>query len=761
MSVPSSTAKFREVAARLLGRLHDAPGMVGFRKKSLDFIARFSRHSPRSLASRILLLQFFWTLFIYILVIAALWFATNLVVENSVHHQGEGWIAKLDDLGTPIYATNNPAQLKKVIDYLRDFPEVAQAKYLDDTGQEKYLDDKGKKIPAEYTRKGVQISNFSPLTDDDIQRLGRTDVEQKVPLFKKSGNSQMRISAPIWIKSIASDGMIDFKLGQKSREKIETIGYIELILDYSKVTSDLNHNIAYASIIIAVMMLVAALILRIMVRWALKPLSELEQPLTRLANGETDITVKTSGDKEIARIGVALNTTINALRERDEALRRMADHDGLTGLVNRAYFVERLEQEVKKVAQGGTNGALFFFDLDRFKNINDTYGHAAGDRLLIQVAKQLGPRIREHDIFARYGGDEFTLLAYNVDPQKVHEIAEAFIALMREFTFYEAGDTIKIYFSIGVTLINSDSLTTQEYLKEADTAVHQAKTQGRNCFRIFSRETESSAAETGVGWHERLQEVLREKLVILHYQSMVGLQGQPENMHEVLLRLPDMEQLGTEQKVISPGAFMSAAERFGLMQEFDCQVIDKAALTLSGLGSTQTVFSVNLSEQFFAKDDIPGFLEAIVAARQIEPSRFIFELSQSYIVRNIERLQAVMAELSRRGYRFAIDDFGADFGSFNYIKKFPVHFLKIDGSLIEHITTDRIAKATVRAIVEVAAELHMQTIAKNVDDEAGVALLRELGVDYAQGNYIAAPAPQLHGASHAAQPKPVKKSRKA
>lgn len=755
MSVPSSAAKFREVAASLLGRLHDAPGMVGFRKKLIDFIARFSRHSPRSLASRILLLQFFWTLFIYILVIAALWFATNLVVENSVHHQGEGWIAKLDDLGTPIYATNNPAQLKKVIDYLRDFPEVAQAKYLDDTGQEKYLDDKGKKIPAEYTRKGVQISDFSPLTDDDIQRLGRTDVEQKVPLFKKSGNSQMRISAPIWIKSIASDGMIDFKLGQKSREKIETIGYIELILDYSKVTSDLNHNIAYASIIIAVMMLVAALILRIMVRWALKPLSELEEPLTRLANGETDITVKTSGDKEIARIGVALNTTISALRERDEALRRMADHDGLTGLVNRAYFVERLEQEAKKVAHGGASSALFFFDLDRFKNINDTYGHAAGDRLLIQVAKQIGLRIRENDIFARYGGDEFTLLAYNVDPKKVQDIAEAFIALMREFTFYESDDTIKIYFSIGVTLINSNSLTMQEYLKEADTAVHQAKKQGRNCFRIFSRETESSAAETGVGWHERLQEVLREKQVILHYQSMVGLKGQLKSMHEVLLRLPD-----AEQKVISPGAFMSAAERFGLMQEFDCQVIAKAGLALSELGNPQAAFSVNLSEQFFAKEDIPGFLEAIVTAHHLEPSQLIFELSQSYIMRNIEKLQAVMAALSQRGYRFAIDDFGADFGSFNYIKKFPVHFLKIDASLIEHITTDRIAKATVRAIVEVAAELHMQTIAKNVDDEAGVALLRELGVDYAQGNYIAAPAPQPHAISLAAQPKAVKKSRK-
>jgi EAL domain-containing protein (putative c-di-GMP-specific phosphodiesterase class I) len=158
------------------------------------------------------------------------------------------------------------------------------------------------------------------------------------------------------------------------------------------------------------------------------------------------------------------------------------------------------------------------------------------------------------------------------------------------------------------------------------------------------------------------------------------------------------------------------------------------------------VFSVNLSEQFFAKVDIPGFLEAIISAHHVEPGQLIFELSQSYIVRNIDGLQEILTVLARRGFRFAIDDFGADFGSFNYIKKFPVHFLKIDSSLIENITMDKIAKATVRSIVEVAAELNMQTIAKNVIDEAGVTLLRDLGVDYAQGNHIAAASPQLNNA---------------
>jgi len=729
--MPLSLAKLCDTVKARLNRFRTFPGGMEFRKIPQAIIDRYARNGPRSLANRILLLQFVWTICIYMLVIAALWFATNLIIESSIRHQGEGWIAKLDQLGIPLYATDNPAQLKKSISFLRDFPEVARAKYLDETG---------KKIIAEYTRKSGLIDDFAPLTDDMFRKLGRVDVDQKTSIFEKSGHSQMRIIMPIWVKSIANDGMIDYSLNRKTGERTETIGFIELVLDYSKITSDLNRNIFYASMLIAVMMLVAAIVARIMIRWALMPLSELEEPLTRLANGETDVTVKTSGDKEIARIGIALNTTIGALKERDEALRRLAIHDALTGLMNRAYFVDRLGHEVGRVARAGGSGssALLFFDLDRFKNINDNYGHAAGDRLLIQVAKLLSQRIRGNDLFARYGGDEFTLLAYDANRNNIREIAESFIALMRDYVFYEAGDTIKIYFSIGITFIDNGILTTQEYLKEADAAVHQAKMLGRNGYHIFTRDTHGITEETGVGWHQRLLDVLRKEQTILYYQPLYGLKVQHENLYEVLLRLPDMEQ-----KVISPVAFMSAAERFGLMEEFDSQVISKAALVLAELKNPQVVLSVNCSEQFFAKDDIPGFIDKIVGTHHLEPRQFIFELSQSYIMRNIDGLQAILTVLAQRGYRFAIDDFGADFGSFNYIKKLPVHFLKIDGTLIEHIAVDKIAQRTVRAIVDVAAELNIQTIAKNVADASGITLLRELGVDYAQGNYIAAPSPAI------------------
>lgn len=675
-------------------------------------------------------LQFAWAMIVYILVIAALWFATNLVIESTVRHQGEGWISKLDELGIPIYASDDPSQLADAISYVHNFPEILRAQYLDVSG---------KKITADYTRKNIVISDFKPLNEPTIEKLRLTKDAQKIILFEKGKNSQMRISAPIWIKSISNDGMIDFSLQDKSDETIETIGFIDVVMDYSQISTELNRNLSYASLIIAVLMFVAAAIGRKMVRWALNPLSDLEEPLSRLADGETDVTVKMTGDTEIDRIGIALNTTISALNERDESLRRMANHDGLTGLVNRRYFVEQLEKEITRIATSGGSSALFFFDLDRFKYINDTYGHSAGDRLLIQIATQLSQRMRENDLVARFGGDEFTLLAYNVNQKSAQDIAESFISLMREFSFYEAGDMLKIYFSIGVTIIDDGSYTSHEYLKEADTAVHEAKIHGRNDFRMYKRNTTINAPETGVGWHERLQDALLKNQSIPFYQPLIGLKNQSKHIKEVLLRIPD-----TEQGFIRPGAFMPAAERFGLMADFDRQIIKKVAKVLATQNDPDLIFSLNLSEQLIAEDNFLDFMKEIIREFSVSPTQFIFELSEQHILRNIDKLRLMIPALATLGFRFAIDNFGAGFGSFNYIKHFPVHFLKIDSSLIERLTEDSIDRITVRSIVDIATDLNMQTIAKFVADKEGIALLKKLGVDYVQGNFTGQPSSLLN-----------------
>ena len=698
----------------------------------LNFEQLLHKIGPISLANRILVLQLLWATIVYILFISALWFSTNLVIESNVRHQGEGWISKLDELGIPLYASNDPNQLADAISYVRNIPEILSAQYLDING---------KKLTSAYTRKNSSLSGFAELSGETLEKLKRTDVEKKEIIFEKGGNSQMRISAPIWIKSIENDGMINFSLKNKGAEKVETIGFIDIVLDYSKISAEINRNLTYASLLIALLMFVAAYIGRRMVRWALNPLSDLEEPLTRLANGETDVTVKTSGDKEIAKIGIVLNTTISALKERDEALRSMANHDGLTGLVNRKYFVEQLEKEIGRIASNGGSSALFFFDLDRFKNINDTYGHAAGDRLLVEIAKLLTQRTRGKDLVARFGGDEFTLLAYNVNQTSAQEIAETFIQLMHDFVFYEAGDMLKIYFSIGISMIDDGTLNSHDYLKEADTAVHGAKTQGRNGFKFFKRNTALSSQESGMGWHERFQEILLNNRALPYYQPLIGLKNQSEQIREVFLRIPDPDN---DKEVIRPGAFMPSAERFGLMGEFDKQMIKKVAEVLSVQKNSNLVFSMNLSDQFMDDKNIVTFLKDITSNYHVSPKNFIFELPEQYVVRNIVRLKPIILVLSKLGFRFAIDDFGAGFGSFNYIKQFPVHFLKINSSLIERIKADNIDQISVRSIVEIAADLNMQTVAKFVTDDKSISILKKIGIDFVQGNFISQPSANLN-----------------
>ncbi len=469
-----SAAKFRAAAAAWLKRVRDTASTL--RKLPQILIDRFAHRGPKSLANRILLLQFVWTLFIYILVITALWLSTSLVIESNVRHQAESWIAKLDELGMPMYATDNPAQLKQSISYLHNFPEVAQVKYLDESGQ---------KTIAEYTRKNLTVDDFAPLSDAALKDLGGVNAAQKVLLYEKSEHSQMRISAPIWVKSIASDGLIDYSLNKTSTEKIETIGFIELVLDYSGTTDELNHNISYASLLIAAMMLLATFFVRIIIRWALMPLAKLEEPLTRLANGETDIIVSTVGDKEIARIGIALNATISALRDRDETLRQMADHDALTGLPNRRLLADRLRQSILQIHRTGKMLSVCYIDLDGFKQVNDQYGHAAGDQLLIEVTRRLQETVRAGDTLARLGGDEFVVLFNDLSSEnECLQILDRMLAKVAMPVILGSQQAM-VSASIGVTFCTSEQADGETLLRQADQAMYVAKQTGKSRYHLY------------------------------------------------------------------------------------------------------------------------------------------------------------------------------------------------------------------------------------------------------------------------------------
>ncbi len=685
---------------------------------------------PRSLANRILLLQFVWAVVAYIFVIAAMWYAASSVIESSLRNQAEGWVVKLDEMGIPFYVSRSRSKLKEGINNLHNFPEVIGVRYLDANG---------KKVIAEYSRRGENRIEFKKI-DTEIKENFAAQSEQpgRHMVFEKGGDDRIRIVAPLMVKSITSDGLLNFSLESSSREKNELIGYISIVLDYSFATRQLHDRLRDATGIIAVLMVLAAVIGRVLIRWALRPLSRLEEPLSRLANGETDVIVESTGDHEIVQIGRALNTTIGALRERDEALRRMANHDALTGLCNRKHFSELLEKEIRRIDEVGGASALFFFDLDRFKHINDTYGHAAGDRLLIQVSDVLRKRLREDDVLARFGGDEFVALVRNINHKRAQEIGAELVNKMQGFAFYEGVDAIKIQFSVGITLITDGRATPHHYLKQADMAVHEAKSQGRNRYFMYDAEISSKGDDYDSGWYDRLKAALQQEKFRFHYQPLIGLKEQQSYLHEVLVRLPD-----SRHGLIIPGGFFPAMERFGLMPEMDRFVVRKVIQILEDVKDEQYILSVNCSEHIFDDYEFTALIGELLVEHSVKPHQLVIEVSEQTAVRNLERVKPVVQGLAAMGVSFAIDDFGAGFASFSYIKQFPVNCLKIHGSLIERIALDSVDRITVSSIVSLAQELGIETVAKFVPNEETLSLLREMGVDYAQGDYLGEPNPDF------------------
>ncbi len=717
--------EWRETLVKFLfredgGGQYTLPGMAARLSKKASDSA--DERSPASLANRILLLQIVWAILFGMLTIGTLWWGTTKVIEDSFQRQGEGWIKKLDELATPLYTSEEKNYFAETVDYLKNFPEISSVEYFDELGEQ---------VIAEYHRSANTDGSYR-FSEPELQLLRDTSSSVKPQLFGSSESSSVfHISAPIWVKSVKSDGMYNFSLDEPINEAVQIMGILRVGLDYSHYQKDLQANVLYGSALIILLLSLAALAGRVLVRWALRPLLQLEEPLNKLAQGETNVVVESGGDREIAKIGKVLNTTISALKERDETLRRIANHDALTDLLNRNYFTEKLESELQRIGREGGSSALLFIDLDRFKFINDTYGHVAGDRLLIEVANLLKHRMRDGDLISRFGGDEFVALVYKVNQRKAREIAESLLNLMREFHFHEAGETLQIFFSIGITVFDSGLQTSHDVFMQADAAVREAKKEGRNRYHLFDSKLDGAVVYKDQGWHSRISQMLQEQDLLLYYQPLKGLHSAEERICEVLPRM-----YGSAQELLLPSAFFPAAERYGLMSEVDKLVIRKAAQWLAGIEDKQLVLSVNLSQQTIEGEWLEESLPGIFAEYGLTGSHFIFEIAEAVLLRNSEKVHRIIRALKEYGCRFAVDDYGSGFASFNYLKQYQIDMLKINHLLIEKLAGDPVAQVSVNSIVEVAKLLNMQTVAKFVPDDLTLHTLNKMGVNYAQGNFF-------------------------
>jgi diguanylate cyclase (GGDEF)-like protein/PAS domain S-box-containing protein len=435
---------------------------------------------------------------------------------------------------------------------------------------------------------------------------------------------------------------------------------------------------------------------------------------------------------------------VTELRALNERLAYQASHDALTGLCNRREFERRLEAAIEALDHEGPAGALLYFDLDQFKLINDTSGHIAGDELLAHLARVLAGEIDPRHTLARLGGDEFGLLLADVDGAEAMRLAERLRNAVDGFVFSWEGKTYQITVSIGIVLLTREgSRSLRELLSIADTACYMAKERGRNRIQLYSETDQEALRRRGeMEWVNRLKRALAESRFLLYYQEIQPLQQADETVgahFELLLRLRD-----ERGELVPPGAFIPAAERYNLMPALDRWVLQTALSGFDRLhpqGVALSLCSINLSGNTLDDDDFPDFVMRQLERTGVAPSRLCFEITETAAVGNMAKVVQFIQRLRALGCRFALDDFGAGMSSFGYLKNLPVDYIKIDGSFIRELETDPMSYSIVRAVTDIGHQVGVGVVAEFVGNARTIALLRGLGVDYAQGYAVHVPAP--------------------
>ena len=378
------------------------------------------------------------------------------------------------------------------------------------------------------------------------------------------------------------------------------------------------------------------------------------------------------------------------------------------------------------------------FVLDHFKYVNYALGHHAGDELILSVAALLQDRLRDTDTIARLGGDEFAVLLPNVDGAEAEHVAEDLVRAVREEAIVVAGDRRqRVTTSVGIAPFGRADLNGEEWLIEADLAMYEAKEAGRDRYTVVSPHAERpERIRERVSWLERIRDALDEERFVLHAQPIRDLRTGEIGQHELLIRM-----LGDNGELIAPGAFLPLAERFGLAPEIDCWVARQAIELLAGDPSGHTALEINLSGLSLNDTTLLGVIETEVARTNVDPRRLIFEITETAAVANIPLARRFAERLTQLGCRFALDDFGAGFGSFYYLTHLPFDYLKIDGEFVSGCLGNRTDQLVIEAVVRIARGLGKETVAEFVSDPQLEQFVRSQGVDYAQGFHVGRPVP--------------------
>lgn len=458
----------------------------------------------------------------------------------------------------------------------------------------------------------------------------------------------------------------------------------------------------------------------------------------RLPQARPSQVVSDEMDLMVGTVGSLTDRMESLQRDREQAEARLvwlADHDPLTQLFNRRRFHADFERVLDQAARFGHQGAVLFFDLDQFKDVNDISGHQLGDALLQRVAEQLQTMTRPCDILARLGGDEFAWLLPEATAEQAVEVAEGAQRIIRSIVMHARSRRHQVSASIGIVLFPEQGRETHQLMANADLAMYQAKEKGRGRWHIFSPEDQSrERADARVLWGQHIEEALTQDRFELRFQPIVEVATGRIVHYEALLRMRD-----AQGDIVYPDRFVPVAEKTGQIQAIDHWVLSHALEIMSA--RPELHLSVNLSAN--AMDDpllLPD-IEQLLKRFVVEPVRLTFEITETAAINSILRATRLMRGIQRLGCRFALDDFGSGYASYAYLRQLPVDDVKVDGAFIRNLSHSREDRIFVKAITDIAHGMGKRVIAEFVEDGDILQVLVELGVDLAQGYHLGRPMP--------------------
>lgn len=602
-------------------------------------------------------------------------------------------------------------------------------------------------------------------SNDHVLALSGRELSQELMAKLKTENVQefkmkggMIFTSPIYRSLVEID---DFS---SLRENDKTFKRENSQLEIGRVYVDLS-NLTLQNLrqdLITKMLLIGlfGLVLSALIAWWIgrnitKPIQEIAYAVNKVGEGVFAHTITENSSGELKTLQKGFNSMSSSLKQAYEVmqdkindatsmLRHQAQHDDLTGLINRREFEIRLERSLKSVHENGAQHVFCYLDLDQFKLVNDTCGHSAGDELLRQVSVLLANRMRDRDTLARLGGDEFGLLLENCSLADANQITNTLLKLVRDYRFIYEEKIFNIGVSIGLVVINSSFDNVSDIIHAADLACYSAKNAGRNQSFLFSAgDIEVTQRRIAVEAVADITDEIDDEQFMLYCQPIVPLSSSVPQQHhyEILIR-----KINLEGNIMLPTSFIPSAERYLLMPNIDRWVIKNTFATYRELLNKSNercnyVFSINLSGTSLGDKSLLDYIREQFVIYSIPPESICFEITETAAIVNLKNTINLFSALRKIGCSFALDDFGSGMSSFMYLKNFEVDFLKIDGSFVKDMHTNKIDHAMVRSIHSVAEAMNIKTVAEFVENEAILKELKNIGVHYGQGLYLGPPLP--------------------